>query len=324
MLDYTIFYKEAFAPSTITDEWDIFVSAYNETDRVKQVFEATKANKKHWLIHSEYGFHSAEIPVGEGVYAASDDAREDDYINGFAEAHLAGVEAARLCVDISGFMRPHLMFFVRFLAARGLKRFDALYSEPKQYLRREATEFSSGHLNGVRPVAGLEGAHVPSLSSDQDVLIIGAGYEHELMRSVAMAKTNTRKFQLLGFPPLQADFYQENVLNARRAAEAVSAVNERHPFLAPANDPFVTAAVLQHAVNEQVKKGAKNIYLCPLSSRPQALGFALYHVHEALGKPVSVIYPFASRYARDSAIGIARVWRYTVELPDTPVASEAR
>jgi hypothetical protein len=316
MVDYTVFYKESSDPSAVIGDWDIFISAYNETDRVKHVFDATRATEKHWLIHAEYGFSDSEIPSGSNVYASPADVREDDYISGFAEARLARVADARLCVDISGFMRPHLMFLVRFLAARGVKRFDALYSEPRQYVRREATEFSCGQVNGVRPVAGLEGVHVPSLSSDQDVLIIGAGYEHELMRSVAMAKTNTRKFQLLGFPPLQADFYQENVLNARRAAEAVSAVNERHPFLAPANDPFVTASVIQHAVSEQVKRGAKNIYLCPLSSRPQALGFALYHVHEALGQPVSVIYPFAAKYARDSAVGIARVWRYTVELPE--------
>lgn len=321
MVDYTVFYKESCDPSTITDEWDIFVSAYNETDRVKHVFEATRALKKYWLIHAEYGFGASEVPSGENVYASPADVREDDYINGFAEARLAGLSGARLCVDISGFMRPHLMFLVRFLAARGVRRFDALYSEPRQYVRREATEFSGGQVSGVRPVAGLEGIHVPSLSADQDVLIIGAGYEHDLMRSVAMAKTNTRKFQLLGFPPLQADFYQENVLNARRAAEAVSAVNEQHPLLAPANDPFVTASVIQHAVREQVRKGAKNIYLCPLSSRPQALGFALYHVHGAAGQPISVIYPFAARYARDTAVGIARVWRYTVELPETGVSA---
>lgn len=320
MLDYTIFYKECGDLETVMREWDVFVSAYNETDRVQRVFESARAAEKHWLIHAEYAFDPSEVPSGPNVYASAGDIREDDYVRGFAAAHLEGVKEARLCVDISGFMRPHLMFLVRFLAASGVRRFDALYSEPKQYARREATEFSGGPMNGVRPVAGLEGVHGPSLSSDQDVLIIGAGYEHELMRSVAMAKTNTRKFQLLGFPPLQADFYQENVLNAHRATEAVSAVNERHPFLAPANDPFVTAAVVQRAVGEQMKKGAKNVYLCPLASRPQALGFALYHVHEAFGQPVSVIYPFASRYARDSAVGVARVWRYTVELP-TSVAS---
>lgn len=321
MVDYTVFYKEPGDPSTVTGEWDIFVSAYNETDRVKQVFETIRAAEKHWLIHSEYGFDESEVPTGANVYASPADAREDDYISGFAETRLAGIADARLCVDISGFMRPHLMFLVRFLAAHGVKRFDAVYSEPKQYVRREATEFSGGQVSGVRPVAGLEGIHVPSLSSEQDVLIIGAGYEHELMRSVAMAKTNTRKIQLLGFPPLQADFYQENVLNARRAAEAVSAVNEGHPLFAPANDPFVTASVIQYAVKEQIRKGAKNIYLCPLSSRPQALGFALYHVHEALERPVSIIYPFAARYARDSAVGIARVWRYTVELPEASVSA---
>jgi hypothetical protein len=117
-----------------------------------------------------------------------------------------------------------------------------------------------------------------------------------------------------GFPSLQADFYQENVLNAHRAAEAVSATNENHPLFAPANDPFVTAAVLHETVTEQRSRGAKNIYLCPLASRPQALGFALYYLYEARDEPVSIIYPFATRYARETTTGIARIWKYRIEL----------
>jgi hypothetical protein len=114
---------------------------------------------------------------------------------------------------------------------------------------------------------------------------------------------------------LQADFYQENVLNAHRAAEAVTATNENHPIFAPANDPFVTAAVIQKTVKEQRRRSIKNIYLCPLSSRPQALGFALYYLYEARDDAVSIIYPFATRYAQETTTGISRIWKYRIELP---------
>ncbi len=317
-IDYTIFYKSSIDPDSDWSKeqsWDVFLSAYNTTERVQRIFREVQAKRKLWIVHSEYAFTSEECPKDGIVFAGPAGMREDDFVQTFLTQHLPDVSSATLCIDISGFMRPHLMFLVRVLAARGVRVFDALYSEPGQYARREQTEFAQGSVADVRPVAGFEGLHQPSMAADEDLLIIGAGYEHQLMRHVANAKTNTRKLQLLGFPPLQADFYQENVLNAHRAAEAVSAINEAHPLFAPANDPFVTAAILQETIVEQRRRGAKNIYLSPLSSRPQALGFALFHLYEAQDGPISIIYPFANRYARAAATGLSKIWRYRVELP---------
>lgn len=316
-VDYTIFYKQSLSAScdwAQGREWDVFLSAYNVSERVRRVFDSVRASEKHWLVHSEYGFTPAEIPKKGSVFAPSAGAREDDFIHQFVANVCPDLSAKRLCVDISGFMRPHLLFLLRVLLSKGVRSFDVLYSEPSEYLRREQTEFAKGSVAEVRPIAGFEGVHQPS-SSDADLLIVGAGYEHDLMRQVANAKSNARKIQLLGFPPLQADFYQDNVLNAFRAAEAMSATNQNHPLFAPANDPFVTAAVLQETVVEQRRRGIKNLYLCPLSSRPQALGFALYFLHELDGQAVSIIYPFAPSYARETTAGLSRVWQYTVELP---------
>lgn len=204
---------------------------------------------------------------------------------------------------------------MRALSGMGVGRFHAIYTEPNQYQRREHTVFSGTQVAEVRPIAGCEGSHDPVLSSDGDLMIIGAGYEHHLMGAVANAKTNAKKLELFGFPPLQPDFYQENRLNAFRAAEAVSPLNENRPLFAPSNDPFVTAAVLQETVREQRSRGSKNFYLCPLSSRPQALGFALYYLYEGVDAAMSIIYPFSNRYAQDTATGLSRIWIYEVELP---------
>lgn len=316
-IDYTIFYKSRLDPDAgwaTNQTWDVFVSAFNMSERIRRVYDSVQARQKHWIVHAEYAFAPEERPTSGKVFAPSDGMREDDCVQEFLADHCADIRTGSLCIDISGFMRPHLMFLLRVLAEKGVRSFDALYSEPRQYVRGERTEFAQGRVTDVRPVAGFEGLHQPSMAADEDLLIIGAGYEHHLMRHVANAKTNTRKLQLLGFPSLQADFYQENVLNAHRAAEAVSATNENHPLFAPANDPFVTAAVLHETVTEQRRRGAKNIYLCPLASHPQALGFALYYLYEARDEPVSIIYPFATRYARETTTGIARIWKYRIEL----------
>lgn len=316
-LDFAIYYKRAFrtpAELSTAKSWDLFLSAFNATQRVKQLHEAVTARQKVWVVHQEYGFAPSEVPSDHAVYAPDVRLREDEFIQALLDQHCPDLSSQSVCVDISGFMRPHLIFLVRALAERGVVAFDAIYSEPNQYVDRERTKFAEGQVTEVRPIAGFEGSHGPSLSSDVDLLIVGAGYEHELMQHVAYAKTNARKLQMFGFPPLQADFYQENRLNAYRAAEAVSALNERQPLFAPSNDPFVTATVLQETVVNQQKLGIRNVYLCPLASRPQALGFALYAMSMGPEAPMSIIYPFSTRYSRDTASGISRLWLYQVEL----------
>lgn len=315
MSDYSIFYKDAFLPVAdwaLGSHWDVFLSAFNATERVRRVFADVNADAKWWLVHREYGFSQAEIPAGGLVHSAPAAYREDEFLLDFMQNNVKG--ATSICVDISGFMRPHLMFLVRTLKEFGVKKFDVLYSEPERYQKQESTEFSAGDVREVRPVAGFEGLHDPVAGDDKDLLIIAAGYEHNLIRQVATSKNNARKLQLFGFPPLQADFYQENVVNAYKASEAVGVSGTPEPLFAPASDPFVTASVVGDAVSRAFRAGYRNVYLAPLASRPQALGFALYFLAECMAKPVSVIYPFASTYSRDAAQGIARIWKYQVEL----------
>lgn len=122
-------------------------------------------------------------------------------------------------IDITGFIRPYLIFLVRWLAEQGVRRFDALYSEPVIYSKREQTRFSDETVVEVRQIAGFEGTHNPDTSNDY--LIIRAGYDHPLIAAVAENKELSRKIQIFGLPSLRADIYQENVLRAYRAEEAV-------------------------------------------------------------------------------------------------------
>jgi hypothetical protein len=57
-----------------------------------------------------------------------------------------------------------------------------------------------------------------------------------------------------------------------------------------------------------------NLYLSPLATKAQVLGFALYYFSALDSKPASVIYPFSDRYERETTKGISRVWKYTVDL----------
>jgi hypothetical protein len=316
MIDYTVLYKGELPVAgdwPNHTRWDLFISAYTAAERVRLVFEKACAGAKHWLVFPEYRLAAAAIPAGAFNFASRDEA---EFVKAFWEARVGDVQGKTIGIDITGFIRPYLIFFLRWLAEMGVKRFEAIYSEPVIYSKREKTRFSGEAVQEVRQVAGYEGSHNPDTSNDY--LIIGAGYEHPLIAQVAENKQLSKKIQLFGLPSLRADMYQENVLNAHRAEEAVGrhSGDEATSFFAPANDPFVTASVLREVVSRiDARSRITNLYLSPLATKPQVLGFALYYLTERRGTPTSVIFPFCESYNPETTAGVSRIWRYTVELP---------
>ena len=317
MPDYSIFYKRAWSSDSGWPDldWDVLLSAFNSSDRVRTVFERASAQEKHWFISPEYGYAQSELP-STGRCFPSPDADEATVVQSYFSAASMDLSRLRLCIDITGFMRPHLLVILKYLMLKGVRRFDALYSEPLQYAKKEKTRFSDGVVVEVRQVAGFEGNHRPETTND--LLIIGAGYDHPLIAHAAEYKESARKVQLLGLPSLRADMYQENVLQAHRAAEQIGTTaadsDDRH--FAPANDPFETANALNDIVRDAGRREqVTNLYLCPVSTKVQVLGFGLYYLTECVGRNSSIIFPFCRTYTRETSVGISRIWWYQVELP---------
>jgi hypothetical protein len=317
MIDYTIYYKRKYRPEDDWSndcKWDLFISAFNSSERVQKVFTSINASEKHWLILPEYKYLKEEFPSGKTF--VSDLTNEADYIQQYFSEFSINADSCNLCIDITGFMRPHLMFMIKYLMVLGVHKFDVLYTDPGKYVKKEETKFSDEVVLEVRQVAGYEGNH--SQDTSNDVLLIGSGYDHQLIAHIAENKAKTRKIQIFGFPSLQADMYQENVLRASLAQEAVggSAGDDLNSFFAPANDPFVTASILQEIVGTfSQKKPITNLYLSPLSAKPQVLGFVLFYLTEWQDRAASIIFPFCGNYTRETSKGISKIWKYTVELP---------
>lgn len=317
MIDYTVLYRQELPVGddwSGATSWDTFISAYTAAERVQRVFDKVAASTKHWLVFAEYGFAPSECPSTAFSSSSRDEA---EYVKAFWAERIGGRRPGSLGVDLTGFIRPYVMFLVRWLAECGVRRFDALYTEPVIYSKRDQTRFSDEAVVEVRQVAGFEGVHSPDASND--VLIIGSGYDHQLIAQVAESKEFSNKIQLFGLPSLRADMYQENVLRAYQAEEAVGrhTADESSTAFAPANDPFVTAATLRALVAKmQARKPITNLYLSPLATKPQVLGFALYYLTERTNSATSVIFPYCEAYDRETSTGISRVWKYTVELPE--------
>jgi hypothetical protein len=311
MIDYSICARREAsldALASISKEWDLFISAYNTSDRVQQVYGAVSARRKLWLVQPEYGFAAAAVPEGAFVSGTRSEAEFWHEFDAFAGADWSN---GIVCVDITGFMRPQLVFLVVWLLGAKKKPFIALYTDPTHYAKQENTVFSKGPVIEVRQIAGCEGAHVPETGAD--CLFIGMGYDDELVRRVAESKEDARKIQMYGLPSLAADMYQESVLRSFKASEALGPWWTERCF-APANDPFATANVLQERVQqEHAANGLTNLYLSPLGTKPQVLGFALYFATERRGTPSSIIFPFTGGYEQETSKGVARSWVYDVE-----------
>jgi hypothetical protein len=108
--------------------------------------------------------------------------------------------------------------------------------------------------------------------------------------------------------------YQQNAWRTKLAADSIGE-NANIKYLAPANDPFATASVLSQIISsETLMSPITNLYLSPLATKAQALGFVLYYLGECEGQNASIIFPFSSRYSSESDRGISRIWRYCLEF----------
>jgi hypothetical protein len=315
MVDYSIFYRRSINVDRITaelDHYDIYVSAYNSSDRIISVFEKVSARRKIWHIHPEYQYDILDEPQG---YAKSRPARIDEVsqVNALL-AEMGELTGKSICVDITGFMRHVLIFLVAKLEYLGVRQFTAIYSEPIAYRKQEDTVFSTTTSGNVRPIRGMGGSNH---SQGQDLLVVGVGYDYRLINEVSTSKDNMKVFPLFGFPSLSADMYQQSAIKAAEsgsvAFDGTWITNRR---FAPANDPFATAEVIQKIVTSAERSSKlANVYLAPLSTKAQTLGFALFCLLEK--RPtlsLVMLMPECLTYSRETSRGLKRLWSYTVEL----------
>ncbi|WP_259639371.1 hypothetical protein, partial [Pseudomonas syringae] len=191
-----------------------------------------------------------------------------------------------------------------------------IYTEPLHYTRKEDTDFTLSDVSEVRQVSGFEGTHNVDMSRDvsKDVLFLGVGYDSHLMSRVSLDKDRARHLQLHSLPSLSADMYQESLIRLDRAGLPNNKGDDQ-VFFSSANDPFFTATALSKALQKICRNTPpSNLYLSPLATKPQTLGFGLFYLRELDGAPASIIFPFSERYSRETSKGIGRSWLYPIFL----------
>jgi len=274
MIDYSIFYYQAYSSPNDLSDYDIFISAYNSSERVKSVFSNINASKKLWLIHPEYLFNDLELPK-DGIIVKPEERSESIQVRTLLN-NINNITEVKLCIDITGFMRHVLIFLVASLKKMGVKKFTAIYSEPMTYSNDENTEFSTTTSPIVRSIQGISADIDPSY---QDHLIINVGYDHKIISQVSTYKDSATVYPLFSFPSLSADMYQQSAFRASSSGDITKKddwfINRK---FAPANNPFATAQIISELIHsiDAVNDSKNNIYLAPLSTKAQTLGFAIY------------------------------------------------
>jgi hypothetical protein len=323
MIDFTYFDKNKVNSLESLSEanFDIFISTYNDSYRVKTVYETITASEKYWLIAPEYNYQDSEIPTHKNVFFNNDLSDESKFILEFINHFdLKGqLSTESICIDSTGFSRPHLIYLLMYLHySIKVKLVTILYTDPLSYVKNEKTKFSLRVQAKPRQIYLCEGSHSPDTSNDY--LIIGAGYDHNLISYVAESKEKAFKIQLFGFPSLKPHMYQENLMRVYQARDSIGGhkfVNDHNSLFAPAYDPFVTAQVLKEFVNrENSKQKITNLYLSPLSTKAQTIGFVLFYLWECKGTSSSIIFPFCSQYSKETSEGISDIWKYEFRFPE--------
>lgn len=314
-MDYSYFYKRSFNINEVTPEvnYDLFLSAFDDCDRTKNIYNWVTATEKKWLLFPQYHYDG---DIG-GDFFKSEAIDEDQFILDLFENGIGINSEMKLCIDCTGFLIPHLVFLMGYLDNIGVKSFDMIYTEPERYEDGENTRFSE-IVDPPKTIPGFS-SRISTIKNNREILIVTAGYHEELLIKTMNDKKHVHhKYCITGFPSLQPDMYQENILRIKSIKETIG---ERMEYLhSPAYDPFLAAQMFNDIVNKVYQSSLtntdlNNIYIAPISTKPQAIGAALFYLWNKDTLPINIIYPCSQNHILGHAIGVKRTWCYTIELP---------
>ena len=305
-MDFSYYYMDEVKDCSNL-HYNVFISGFDGCERTTVPFSKIQADEKYWLVFPQYNHKKEDLPE---QFLFSDKLTEDEYIPDVIER--VDLEGKTLCIDSTGFLIPHLLFLIQLIKRRGINRLDVIYTEPASYINAEETEFTKS-VNRPRPVEGYSTS--AKNVNGNDALIIFAGFNDSLVTAVARDKSKALyKYLFTGFPSLQADMYQQNLIQLSKSRESIGETYVTH-CKAPAYDPFVAADRLQAIIKDlmQPKYNIEYIHISPLSTKPMAIAAALVYFANP-DCPIDIIFPPANIYICGHAMKVKRTWRYVLEF----------
>lgn len=325
-MDYSIFYSETFDYQSFSAEcesFDVFVSAYNDSERVLSVFNGVKSKNKIWIIHPEYGYNLNDsgfklFDIKDDCVCPLDKDEIVQVVSIFQKIDKCGIDVSdknvRICFDITGFMRNVIVYLIVYLKSRKiLNKVWFLYSEPSSYKEQKDTVFTSSINESPRSVSGIK---YRSKSGARNYAVVSVGFDDRIISQVFNNRESYNFYPVYAFPSLGADMYQQSVIRVSKCGVANNDSWLNNKKFAPANDPFLMAQKVSDIVREIEKKeegGVFNLHLCPFSTKAQALGMSIYWLYEGKNN-INFLMPDWNFYASETGVGVKKISLYEVEL----------
>lgn len=298
--------------------FDVLLSALNDSTRVRVTHAKLSARRKVWLVHEEYGYTSAELPAGETFVFQSGISEIEQWVDAVATLGIDFTQQS-VAIDITGMMRPSVLVLPTVLKLLGAVTVTVIYSDPDLYAQGSGTTFAKGDIREIGVVPGLGGAS--SVEADlREALIIGAGYDHQLIRALAESRRAADHVIMVGLPGLQPHMYQEALYRISLVGESIRGFGRSSILYAPASDPFVTAQVLSGEVERRSQRGPVSMQLASVGTKAQVLGFGWFYLVEGRARGANVLFPYSEQYARETSTGLGTIHLYELELEMAPAA----
>ncbi len=318
------FYEDNINELSNTD-FDIFISAFNNEEMVLNVFNKIKSEEKFWLVLPEYKFTTEETSELVNTYFFKEEYNSLIEINCiknmFEQFNIQDLKNKKVCIDVTGFIKPYMIFLIEYLHEfENMDKISIIYSEPKKYEKKGNTPFSKNILD-VRTIRNF--TDYSGQQRKNDLTIINVGYDHKLVDKVIGDKKPKNKKVLIGFPSLQPDMYQENIVNLKQSMDLNEDLKEDEFIYASANNPYSTARNISNSVtkylNNKSSTKIENISLIPLATKAQTLGMILFFIfekekYEEKDISLNFTYPFTERYSSSAGVGLSKVNLYEIEF----------
>ncbi|UDM06527.1 hypothetical protein LG409_14240 [Halomonas sp. NyZ770] len=114
-MHYSMYYREEMYVDGLWPTYDVFISAYNASERVRKIFEKSNSLKKFWLIFPEYEFSEFEYPSHANVVIVKEGNEALQVSDFIGKIKLRDFKNKNICIDSTGFLRAQLLFLMAFL-----------------------------------------------------------------------------------------------------------------------------------------------------------------------------------------------------------------
>lgn len=317
-MDYSLYQRDHFGIDSVADvRFDVFLSCHNDSERVHALFGAVSADRKILVLQAEYGYNPDEVSTDGEIHSLAFGDNEFGQWLQLLDSLQLDVANCRLAIDITGMMRPAVLVLPLVLKHMGFMSVSIYYTEPSVYAKGTATQFAKGNVRGVSTIPGTAGLPL-GRESEGDLLIVGAGYDQELVSAVLESRRAALQLLLVGLPGLQPHMYQESLYQLSLVREEARDGGKNAVLYAPASDPFMTAQVISDEVRRRGQHEKRDLYLSPLGAKSQVLGFAWFYALEGRVREATIVFPYSDSYSRETSLGVGRVNRFVLEFGRMP------